>query len=131
MGVVHQTVEDGVGDDGFADDSASTESLLPLRRRALRSGRLTSKTETPTGSGTVPLDTQSFRGEGLSKHSPFSGMPYIMSGGMPDAAPLFSGISVMTASVVRTMAAIDAAFWSADRVTLAGSTIPDLNMSVY
>jgi hypothetical protein len=70
-------------------------------------------------------------GRGLSKHSLFSEMPYIMSGGIPNGAPLSSGISVMTASVVRTMAAIDAAFWSADRVTLAGSTIPALNMSVY
>ncbi len=34
--------------------------------------------------------------------------------------PFFSGISVMTASVVRTIAAIEAAFWSAERVTLAG-----------
>ena len=53
-----------------------------------------------------------------------------MSGDMLGDVP-FSGISVMTAWVVRTIAAIDAAFWSADRVTLAGSTIPDLNMSVY
>ncbi len=60
--------------------------------------------------------------------------PYIMSGDMPPRIPpppFFSGISAMTASVVRTIAAIEAAFWSAERVILAGSTIPALNMSVY
>ena len=38
--------------------------------------------------------------------------PYIMSGGMPPPGigSFFSGISVTTASVVRTMAAIEAAF---------------------
>jgi hypothetical protein len=35
-------------------------------------------------------------------------------------------MSVTTASVVSTMAAIEAAFWSAERVTLAGSTMPAL-----
>ena len=48
---------------------------------------------------------------------------------MPPPFPFCSGISVITASVVSTMAAIEAAFWSADRVTLAGSTMPLLNMS--
>jgi hypothetical protein len=38
--------------------------------------------------------------------------PYIISGDMPPRIPLpfFSGISVMTAWVVKTMAAIEAAF---------------------
>ncbi len=54
---------------------------------------------------------------------------YIMSGDMPGDDLPFSGISVTTASVVSTMAAIEAAFWSAERVTLAGSTIPASNMS--
>jgi hypothetical protein len=56
---------------------------------------------------------------------------YIMSGDIPPRIPLpfFSGISVMTAWVVRTMAAIEAAFWRAERVTLAGSTMPAANMS--
>ncbi len=40
----------------------------------------------------------------------------------------FSGFSAMTASVVRNSAAIDAAFCSADRVTLAGSIMPASNM---
>jgi hypothetical protein len=56
---------------------------------------------------------------------------YIMSGDMPPGIPEFlfsSGTSVTIASVVSTMAAIDAAFCSADRVTLAGSTIPASNM---
>ncbi len=54
---------------------------------------------------------------------------HIMSGGGVVGCSFFSGISVTTASVVRTMAAIDAAFWSAERVTLAGSTMPASNMS--
>ena len=40
-------------------------------------------------------------------------------------------MSVISVSVVRTIAAIDAAFWRADRVTLRASTIPFLNMSPY
>src|SRR5439155_18189748 len=56
---------------------------------------------------------------------------YIMSGDMPPGIPpprFSSGTSVTIASVVSTMAAIEAAFWSADRVTLAGSTMPASNM---
>jgi hypothetical protein len=52
----------------------------------------------------------------------------------PPGAPAgwaFSGLSAMTASVVRNSAAIDAAFCSAERVTLAGSMIPVLIMSTY
>ena len=44
---------------------------------------------------------------------------------------LGSGLSVIMASVVRTIAAIDAAFSTAERVTLAGSTMPALSMSTY
>ena len=47
------------------------------------------------------------------------------------AAGAFSGLSAMTASVVRNSAAIEAAFCSADRVTLAGSMMPALIMSTY
>src|SRR5690348_15193197 len=60
---------------------------------------------------------------------PFRG--YIMSGDMPPGIPEFffsSGTSVTIASVVSTIAAIDAAFCSADLVTLAGSTMPASNM---
>src|SRR5437879_3959304 len=60
---------------------------------------------------------------------PRSGNRYIMSGGIAGAESFLSGISVTTASVVSTMAAIDAAFCSAERVTLAGSTMPALTMS--
>ena len=42
-------------------------------------------------------------------------------------APAFSGLSVISASVVRIMPAIDAAFSTAERVTLAGSMIPRLD----
>ena len=49
--------------------------------------------------------------------------------GMAGAA--FSGLSAMTASVVRNRAAIEAAFCSADRVTLTGSLMPALSMSTY
>ena len=44
-------------------------------------------------------------------------------------ADLGSGISVTRASVVRIMAAIEAAFSTALRVTLAGSMMPDFSMS--
>src|SRR5450759_3032491 len=47
------------------------------------------------------------------------------------AGAAFSGLSAMTASVVRNSAAIDAAFCSAERVTLAGSMMPALTMSTY
>ena len=53
---------------------------------------------------------------------------YIMPGIPPPIAAAaaagsgFSGISATRLSVVNTMAAIDAAFWRAERVTLAGST---------
>ena len=49
----------------------------------------------------------------------------------PAGAAAFSGLSATTASVVRNSAAMDAAFCSAERVTLAGSTMPSLNMSTY
>ena len=44
----------------------------------------------------------------------------------PPPAPrlLLSGMSVTSVSVVRTIAAMEAAFWSAERVTLAASTMP-------
>jgi fructose-1-phosphate kinase PfkB-like protein len=43
----------------------------------------------------------------------------------------FSGISVTKASVVRIIEAIEAAFYRAPRVTLAGSITPSLTMSMY
>ena len=46
------------------------------------------------------------------------------------APPAFlSGISATIASVVRMFLAIDAAFWSAERVTIAGSMMPALTRS--
>jgi hypothetical protein len=51
--------------------------------------------------------------------------------GSPAGAAAFSGLSATTASVVRNSAAIDAAFCSAERVTLAGSMMPALNRSTY
>src|ERR1700694_5270048 len=50
--------------------------------------------------------------------------------GMPPAPPS-SGLSTMTASVVRNSAAIDAAFCSAERVTFTASMTPVLNRSSY
>src|SRR5215211_8479510 len=44
--------------------------------------------------------------------------------GMPPWPPSFSGGSATIASVVRMFLAIDAAFWSAERVTIAGSITP-------
>src|SRR3954464_6295528 len=46
-------------------------------------------------------------------------------------AEAFSGLSATTASVVRNKAAMDAAFCSADRVTLAGSMIPAVIRFLY
>ncbi len=43
----------------------------------------------------------------------------------------FSGLSAMTASVVRKSAAMEAAFCSAERVTLAGSMMPAATRSTY
>jgi hypothetical protein len=51
--------------------------------------------------------------------------------GIPPPAGAFSGLSATTASVVRNSAAIDAAFCSAERVTLAGSMMPSAIMSTY
>ena len=42
-----------------------------------------------------------------------------------------SGFSTTALSTVRTIAAIEAAFCSAERVTLAGSRMPVLNMSTH
>ena len=53
-----------------------------------------------------------------------SGMP------APTPAPAFSGASATIASVVRMFFAIDAAFCSAERVTIVGSVMPALTRSV-
>src|SRR5262249_45256620 len=55
---------------------------------------------------------------------PMSGMP------APTPAPAFSGASATIASVVRMFFAIDAAFCSAERVTIVGSVMPALTRSV-
>ena len=49
--------------------------------------------------------------------------------GMPAGSFLGSGLSAMSVSVVRISAPIDAAFCSAERVTLNGSMMPASNMS--
>ena len=53
--------------------------------------------------------------------------------GMPRGhpPPSFSGGSATIASVVRMFLAIEAAFWSADRVTMVGSMTPSLIRSPY
>ncbi len=58
-------------------------------------------------------------------------IPPPIPGGIPCACPpfSFSGFSTTRVSVVSTMAAMLAAFCRAERVTLTGSTIPDLIMS--
>ena len=65
-----------------------------------------------------------FRGEPQKPMPPISSPP-----GAIGAA--FSGLSAMTASVVRNSAAIDAAFCSAERVTFAGSMMPAAMRSTY
>jgi hypothetical protein len=52
-----------------------------------------------------------------------------MPPGMPAPAEAFSGASTTIASVVRMFLAIDAAFWSAERVTMVGSMMPALTMA--
>ncbi len=57
-----------------------------------------------------------------------------VTAGMPPPAGMagaFSGFSATTASVVRNSAPIDAAFCSAERVTLVGSMTPNASMSPY
>ena len=51
-------------------------------------------------------------------------MPPMPPVGSPAVAAAFSGLSATTASVVRNSAAMDAAFCSAERVTLTGSATP-------
>ena len=55
-----------------------------------------------------------------------SGMP---PPGMPTGS--FSGASATTHSVVRMFLAIEAAFWSAERVTIVGSMTPAATRSSY
>ncbi len=59
------------------------------------------------------------------------GIPPPMPAGAAGAAGAGSGLSATKVSVVRTRAAMEAAFWRAVRVTLAGSTIPALTISTY
>ena len=61
-------------------------------------------------------------------------LPYIiplMSGMPPPPPESLSGTSATIASVVRMFLAIDAAFWSAERVTMAGSMTPAATRSTY
>src|SRR6201987_3637057 len=51
-------------------------------------------------------------------------MPPMPPVGSPTGAAAFSGLSATTASVVRNSPAMDAAFCSAERVTLTGSATP-------
>ena len=54
-------------------------------------------------------------------------MPPIPPGGIAGAS-FFSGRSVTKHSVVKTITATEAQFCKAERVTLAGSTIPAVNI---
>ncbi len=56
-------------------------------------------------------------------------LPYIGGVGGVGISFSSSGFSTTSTSVVSTIEPTLAAFWSADRVTLHGSTIPALNMS--
>ena len=58
-------------------------------------------------------------------------MPPMPPVGSPTGAAAFSGLSATTASVVRNSAAMDAAFCSAERVTLTGSATPAFSRSSY
>gem|GEM_PF-5526613 len=60
-----------------------------------------------------------------------SGMRSAQYSGIGAAGFGASGMSVMSASVVKIIAAIDAAFSTADRVTFAGSMMPAVTMSLY
>src|SRR5664279_2620747 len=73
----------------------------------------------------LSVDASSLASRTQKSMSPPPGIP------PPAPADAFSGLSATTASVVRNSAAMDAAFCSADRVTLAGSMIPALIRSLY
>ncbi len=61
----------------------------------------------------------------FADYIPIPPMPPMPPGGMPPPASLFSsGISLTSASVVSSSAAIEAAFCNAARTTLVGSTTP-------
>src|ERR671911_2987576 len=91
-------------------------AFAPRRRRLQAPGR---GTAAPQGGGPGIRD-------GVSADQKSSMPP-------PGIAGAFcsSGLSAMTASVVRNRAAIDAAFCSAERVTLAASMMPALVRSSY
>ena len=67
----------------------------------------------------------------LSSISPSYIMPPIPGCGVGIAADCGSGLSVIRHSVVKKRPAIDAAFSSATRATLAGSMMPALRKSSY
>src|SRR5262249_61676479 len=79
--------------------------------------------ETKRGRLCRPLFSIEAEGFGAYIMPPMSGMP------APAPAVAFSGASATTASVVRMFFAIDAAFCSADRVTIVGSPMPALRRS--
>src|SRR5664279_4421517 len=97
------------------------------RGRPHRSG--TALVVNQDGAGTagagLSVDASSLASRTQKSMSPPPGIP------PPAPADAFSGLSATTASVVRNSAAMDAAFCSADRVTLAGSMIPALIRSLY
>src|SRR5215218_9509871 len=78
------------------------------------------------GPGTALLQgpAPSVRGVGGSGVLSQKSMPPMPPSPPGMAGAAFSGLSAMTASVVRKSAAMEAAFCSAERVTLAGSMIP-------
>src|SRR5919201_4169738 len=69
------------------------------------------------------LGTRAAEDAGRGPETPLYIIPP-MSGIPPAPTGSFSGISATIASVVRMFLAIEAAFWSAERVTIAGSITP-------
>src|SRR5262245_56881879 len=116
------------------------------RRRALPAGRLeTQKPPEVLTPRAAPETFERHRDSQGAAHGGTRGSPVIASGsgrtayiippmsGIPAPAPagVFSGGSATIASVVRMFFAIEAAFCSAERVTMVGSMIPALTRSSY
>ena len=113
---------------GFARGLRSERGAPPLlsvpRAGRFEAGCCGSVTETG-GARAHPRPGPSHHvGSDQKSMSPPPGIP-------PAGAFSFSGFSATMASVVRNRAAIEAAFCSAERVTFAGSTTPNLIMSPY
>jgi hypothetical protein len=111
--------DNGASVDGSDDERTGARIVLraleePLRQLAENAGL----------EGSVVVNDVRKAKKGFGLNADMSGIPP-----PPAAAPSFSGSSATIASVVRMFLAIDAAFCSAERVTIAGSITPPATRS--